>query len=834
MSFSPRRNFGKAFEKGAPVRRFQSFQTRRNLMSTKWVWRSDGSVLSGVTQLFGLLGLVWVAASCLPAELPINRQAVQGSVILNGAASRMGPSNWSNGEQAYVAVFYKSDEPPARLEDPVNNAKNPLGSTRIESLNWAPAENGAWRGSFDSILLPQDVSPDDELILFAWVDADASGIFAPANFLISPLTRADWVSSAPLVFRLSELDENTLLEVRIDSPVYDLDFDGVFDDDTNGDGVNDDNCPFWVNESQEDADQDGVGDACDNCPDVFNPLQENSDGVGKGDACNQDSQSACPFFWGHTTNRCALDSERNEGSDDVEDWYLVCPPQLIACTPENALEVSLDNCRTVFNPAQTDTDNDKIGDACDEDDDADGIVDLEDNCAALGNPVQADADGDGVGDICDNCIYVSNAGQADLDHDGLGDSCDADLDDDGFCNPGTSPGTDDCVGQDNCPLIFNPSQRDQDGDETGDACDLCPQQSIDVRDRDGDGIGDRCDVCPEAFDTRDSCEQHADCGQGGGECLATGFCLLPQDKDGDGRPDACDEDLDGDGIVNVEDLCPTHFDSANTDQDGDGLGDACDVCPQHVDPEQKDSDGDGIGDVCDTCPGVTDAENRDTDEDGLGDVCDPDDDNDGICDPCRYADWVDSRLPLCHGFVENEGCESQSADNCPWNENPAQVDSDRNGLGDACDISQDVDGDGVLNAADNCVWISNPMQDDADGDGLGDACDNCVTQSNLAQTDSDRDRIGDACDNCLLYFNRDQNDTDGDGLGDVCDVDADNDGIENARDNCVLVKNFAQADSDADQIGDECDNCPSRFNPLQEDSDTDGVGDACVVMEELP
>ena len=802
--------------------------------SILWPGRRKVSFLRGIPLLFWLTVLALGEVSCLPAELSSNRPSLRGRVRLAASASRMGPAAWGNGEQAYVAVFLAADQPPARLENPVSNPKNPLGSTRIELADWARGDNGEWQATFESLLLPQDVDSEQELVVFAWLDADASGAFAPANFLISPLTKADWISTSMLAFRLSELDDNTLFDIRIDSPVYDLDFDGVFDDDTDGDGIRDDNCPNWVNETQEDIDGDGVGDACDNCPDIFNPLQENSDGLGKGDACNQDRQSACPYFWGHPTERCAIDSERNEGSDEIEDWYLVCPPQLIACTPEDAVEISLDNCRTVYNPDQTDTDNDQIGDGCDEDDDADEISDSDDNCAAIGNPTQSDADDDGVGDICDNCIYVPNPDQADLDQDEHGDDCDADWDDDGFCNPGTSAGADDCIGEDNCPYIFNPSQQDQDGDEKGDACDLCPQQSIDVRDRDGDGIGDWCDVCVDQADARVACRRDEDCAQAGGVCLSSGVCVSPEDKDGDGIPNACDEDVDGDEIPNADDLCPNHFDTENVDQDDDGLGDFCDVCPRHADPEQRDADGDGIGDACDTCPNVADETNRDTDQDGRGDVCDPDDDNDGVCDPCRFADWVDARLPLCHEFVQNDQCEASSADNCPWNENPSQLDVDRNGLGDACDISQDVDADGYPNSEDNCIWVINPTQGDDDNDGIGNACDNCAQKSNISQADSDRDGIGDACDNCKIYFNRDQNDTDLDGLGDVCDVDADNDGVENVRDNCVLIKNFAQEDSDADQIGDACDNCPAHFNPLQEDSDIDGVGDACAAMEEMP
>lgn len=81
------------------------------------------------------------------------------------------------------------------------------------------------------------------------------------------------------------------------------------------------------------------------------------------------------------------------------------------------------------------------------------------------------------------------------------------------------------------------------------------------------------------------------------------------DLDKDGIRDECDEDLDGDQIVNGMDLCPTRMHGDPNyggcpplvpgDRDSDGVVDYPDNCPDDWNPEQTDTDGDGMGDVCD-------------------------------------------------------------------------------------------------------------------------------------------------------------------------------------------------------------------------------------------
>lgn len=61
----------------------------------------------------------------------------------------------------------------------------------------------------------------------------------------------------------------------------------------------------------------------------------------------------------------------------------------------------IDNCVSVANLDQKDSDNNGRGDAC-EDYDRDGVINAKDNCPDVPNVAQTDTDNDGIGDACDN------------------------------------------------------------------------------------------------------------------------------------------------------------------------------------------------------------------------------------------------------------------------------------------------------------------------------------------------------------------------------------------------------------------------------------------------
>lgn len=198
-------------------------------------------------------------------------------------------------------------------------------------------------------------------------------------------------------------------------------------DDVDRDGFESDfdNCPFLANRDQADGDGDGIGDACDNAPLTANPDQGDMDGDGVGDIADDD-------------------------------------------TDGDGVLNGADNCVRVYNPAQHKTQaGAELGDACNTDDDLDGIPDREDACPKIpgitavgGGACDNDEDADGIQDRNDNCPGIANADQIDLNTNGLGNACDADMDGDGVPN-----------NLDNAKEFPNPDQLDKDHDGLGDVAD---------------------------------------------------------------------------------------------------------------------------------------------------------------------------------------------------------------------------------------------------------------------------------------------------------------------------------------------------------------------------
>jgi hypothetical protein len=91
------------------------------------------------------------------------------------------------------------------------------------------------------------------------------------------------------------------------------------------------------------------------------------------------------------------------GSGDASGFYPI-GTTTVTWTITDAVNLSTE-CSIDVTVYSNDPDNDQDGspDFCDDDDDNDGILDVDDNCPFDSNNDQADADCDGVGDVCDIC-----------------------------------------------------------------------------------------------------------------------------------------------------------------------------------------------------------------------------------------------------------------------------------------------------------------------------------------------------------------------------------------------------------------------------------------------
>jgi len=245
------------------------------------------------------------------------------------------------------------------------------------------------------------------------------------------------------------------------------------DGDTFGDVC--DNCPSITNQNQIDTDTDTRGDICDNCPTATNADQLDTDVDGLGNACDPDDDNdgfpdvadcapvapsvhgapsvvgpslSWPFgthvAWTRVPSSQANTFDVYRGTiashglgaynhvcfeEDSPDSLAIDPSLPSAGTSYYYLVSARNRCGESglgTNSSGTPIPNTSPCALVLRDSDADGFVDVDDNCAAYANANQADSDADGIGNIC----------EVDADNDGAGDAVDCAPNDPGsFATP---------------------------------------------------------------------------------------------------------------------------------------------------------------------------------------------------------------------------------------------------------------------------------------------------------------------------------------------------------------------------------------------------------------
>ena len=347
---------------------------------------------------------------------------------------------------------------------------------------------------------------------------------------------------------------------------------------------------------QADNDGDGVGNVDDNCPATPNSDQSNIDNDQWGDVCDDD-----------------MDGDGKNNDIDNCDG-----PETLWDSTDISIDMDQDGCLDATE--DTDDDGDGIADVADpctgtmykqqwssnsaNDYDSDGCHDSEEDL---------DDDNDGVNDVDDDCWRGWHNWTSDSSSDHDGDGCKDGGEDDDDDNDGIDDR--DSMGSilDFCPTGELGWASVLNNDRDGDGC----RDATEDNDDDGDGVADNIDNCSP--------------GPNGWEL---NWQSIPStDLDGDGCLDLEeDDDDDGDTVPDSSDACPRGMTGWISDPLSDMDGDGC----RDLD-EDTDDDGDGFQDEDDSCSnGVTDwvsIPENDWDRDGCRDADeDPDDDDDTVID----------------------------------------------------------------------------------------------------------------------------------------------------------------------------------------------------------
>ena len=524
---------------------------------------------------------------------------------------------------------------------------------------------------------------------------------------------------------------------------------------------------------------------------------------------------------------------------------------------------SIDNCPAVYNPNQNDydgdgrdpdalTNNNKGGDACDNDQDNDQVLNPQDAC-----PIN----------LASN--WISNT-STDYDGDGCRNDEDSDQDNDQVLNP-----------QDACPINFASnwiSNASTDGDTDG-CRDLDEDDFLDFA-ATAVNITEAVAISPSQVNISWNNPAYKGLKLKHIRMTYQGYQISPR-QEVLATKDSIN--ISSAKSISISNMTPdleyefyltAIYESPNFtsgvrgrsaparvfmpgDSDNDNIANSIDNCPSVYNPNQNDYDGDGRD------PDALTNNNKG------GDACDNDQDNDQVLNPqdaCPInlaSNWISNTSTDYDG----DGCrndEDSDQDNdqvlnpqdaCPinlasnWISNTT---TDYDGDGCRNDEDSDQDNDKVLNPQDSCPinfaknWISNTSTD-YDGDGC----------RNDEDSDQDNDQVLNPQDACPInlasnWISNTSTDYDGDGCRNDEDSDRDNDQVLNPQDACPInlasnwisnattdydgdgCRNDEDSDDDNDRVLDADDKyCP--FSPVSQvyHIDLDKDRDGCLISEDI-
>lgn len=494
-----------------------------------------------------------------------------------------------------------------------------------------------------------------------------------------------------------------------------------------------------------------------------------------------------------------------------------------------------------------------------------------------------DSDGDGIPDDVE--------GTGDADGDGTPNYLDLDSNGDGIPDNESHVDESEVADSENVTREIFTNTGDADGDGTMNFLDMdsdgdtIPNDIEGDTDHDGDGIPNFLDLDSDGDGIPDELEGYID-------------------TDDDGTPNYLDEDSDGDGLSDSEEYTSGYGDSGggsayppwlDNDVDDDGVYDG-----DETDDPLGDADGDGVPNAYDEDTdgdGTSDRKSGTGDGDGDGNP-NYNDPTPGTCMEAPNEDWDNNGINNSkEGSADIDGdgipsCEDEDNDGDGLDD-PADGTGDFDGDGKPNMNDRDSDGDGILDLIEQGNELSrgvdadddgqrNYLDTDSDNDGYSDRIEgyripgimmddwdrdgtinyydtdfyNNSSTENNSLIDRDNDLIPDYLEaDEHPSIGDDDTDTDGDGINDSEDPDSNGDGIPDSdsglgEDNPFGpdytptgdldgdgIPNYLDLDSDGDGINDseegicDCDN-DGKPNFLDFDSDGDGINDSVAGTED--